>query len=400
MDIRKIFDKIPTPKVYNNNGKSVYYDPYRNIFLPSTPEELIRQKTAVYLEQYLDVPHGNIETEVHLHRYEGVEENGRIDIVIDAINENNQRKTLAIVECKAASVPLTAQTVGQACRYADAVLCGYVILTNGSELFQFRYDNEKKTYVLLDGAVNYGNMLIGAGEADHPHTFRRCTAEELFNIDFIKKDGLINGYAGEDTPEELIPYIANIFDALRDMSHSIPQSKNNFFEITEDLGCYFLGYGDASGGTFGTGTYRSVMIDDYKKGNRIINIGIMSTGKSINDPVYGNRESKSVLVVSVSDNEHDEMALQLDLNKFLTVRDNVFYLTHNGAVMKKGARSEELKRRLYAADENMIKGGKIFLGKCPGDRPLYADTPEFTEIINHIILYALIRDEYKNELSK
>lgn len=401
MNIQKIFDKIPMPKEHDQNGNRMYYDSYRNMFLPATPEEMVRQKTTVYLEKYLNVPHDCLETEVHLRHYEDVTENGRIDITIDALDKNNHRTTIAIVECKAESVTLADQVIEQAFGYASVIKCGYVIVTNGIELLQFKYDYSKKVYVMIKGVVNYSNMLSHSGKPRNmEYNFKRRSLKKLFNINYIKQYGISNGYITEDTPEKIIPYIANIYDALNDTAHTIPLSKNKFFEITEDLGISYLGYGDASGGTFGTGIYRSFMINDYKKGHRIINISLMATGESKNDPKYGTRDALSVLIVSVRDGENDEMAVQINLNRFLAAGNEKFYLTHNGAMTRKGARAEELRRRVYEADSNMIKNDSIFLGDCSGNRLLYVDTPEFASMINKIILYALIRDDYKTELSK
>ena len=401
VDIQKIFDKIPMPKEYYYNGNRMYYDSYRKMLLPATPEEKVRQKTAVYLEKYLNVPHNCLGTEVHLHHYEGITENGRIDITIDTFDENSLRTTIAVVECKAENIPLTDQVIEQAFGYADTILCDYVIVTNGIELLQFKYDIDKESYIMNADIANYEMMLRHFGKpCDITYTFERRSIKELFDVNYIKQYGIDNGYITADTPEMIIPYIANIYDALIDTSHNIPHSKNKFFEIIEDLGLSFLGYGDASGDTFGTGIYRSFLINDYKKGHRIINLGIMATGKSVNDPRYGTRNALSVLVVSVRDGENDEMAVQINLNKFLIAKEKTFYLTHNGAVSRKGARATEVKRRTHEVNNDMIKNDSIFLGECRGDRLLYVDTPEFSEMLNNTILYALIRDEYKTELSE
>ena len=398
MDIQKIFDKIPVPKAYYHDGRRMYYDPYRKMLLPATPEEKVRQKTTVYLEKYLKVPRDCIRTEVHLHHYNGIKKNGRMDIVIDTLDKNNSRETVAVVECKAENVALSDQVTEQAFGYASVIKCDYVIVTNGIELLHFKYDYIKKTYIMINGVVNYRRMLRRSGKPRNVKpAFKRRSLKKLFNINYIKYHGVNNGYITENTPEMIIPYIANVHDALYDTSHTVPLLKTKFFEITNDLGLSYLGYGDASGDTFGTGLYRSFMINDYKKGHRIINIGIMTTGKSVNDPKYGNRDALSVLVVSVRDGEHDEMVVQINLNKFLIAGDKRFYLTHNGTVTRKGAKAEELKKRIYEVGSDMIKDNSIFLGECSGNRLLYVDTPDFADMINKIILYTLVRDEYKSE---
>lgn len=54
---------------------------------------------------------------------------------------------------------------------------------------------------------------------------------------------------------------------------------------------------------------------------------------------------------------------------------------------------------IYNEDNTMICNDKIFLGKFYGDDLLYMDTPEFAEVIKRVIIYSIIRDRYKSNLS-
>ena len=103
--------------------------------------------------------------------------------------------------------------------------------------------------------------------------------------------------------------------------------------------------------------------------------------------------------MSLRDEEKDSMVVQINLNKFLKLENGYLYLTHNGAVAQKGASTKVLRDMIYNEDNTMICNDKIFLGKFYGDDLLYMDTPEFAEVIKRVIIYSIIRDRYKSNLS-
>ncbi len=398
MYIKEKFDRIKDIKEYVNNGKKFYYDPYRNILIPVTPEEKVRQKAAKFFERNLKVPAGSIKTEDHLHHYEGATDNGRMDIVI-LCNDNGRQVPLAVVECKAESVPLSYQVLDQAANYADIVWADYIFITNGIEMQQYKYNYEKEIYELISGLADYDEMLNGKGEACiYDDNFERCGYDELFDIEASRKYGYDYCFIEEDTPDILVPHIVNMYEGLMDLEHKLRGFSSEYYELTDDLGCRFLCYGDPSGSTFGTGWYRAFMIKERNGNSKIVNIGIMATGRSENDPKYGNRTGKSVLVVSVSDEKKDEMLLQINLNTFLHVNDGMLKLTHSGVSKRRGARIEKLKELIKECAPYLIQNDDIVLGRFSGKDLIYVDNEDFTEVIKNIITYALIRNEYYNKL--
>ena len=400
MNINEIFNKIENPKEYRQQGKRLYFDSYRKVLIPITPEEKVRQKTAIYLEKYLNIPHEYIFTEDHLHHY-GSKNNGRIDIAINCYNENKVLVPLALVECKAEHIPLTAQVLDQTVGYANTICCDYIFITNGVEMYQYLYNESLNNYELLSEIVDYNGMTNHVGlPVKIKSKFKRLNVEQLFDdVEKVREYGYKYHFIGEDTPNELVPYIANMSDALVDRTHTLDYLSCKFFEVIEDLGVSYLAYGNASGSDFGTGEYRSILINDFSFGHRIINISILATGKTVNDAKYGNSDGKSVLTVSLRDEEKDSMVVQINLNKFLKLENGYLYLTHNGAVAQKGASTKVLRDMIYNEDNTMICNDKIFLGKFYGDDLLYMDTPEFAEVIKRVIIYSIIRDRYKSNLS-
>ena len=125
----------------------------------------------------------------------------------------------------------------------------------------------------------------------------------------------------------------------------------------------------------------------------------MATGKTVNDPKYGNCEGKSVLVVSLQEFKTDYTVVQINLNKFLKIENGTLTLWHNGAVMQKDAKKEELLGRVQKQDCSLIRNGKIYLGTLPVNELMYMDSETISNLICNIITYSLIRNEYKQSLN-
>lgn len=47
-----------------------------------------------------------------------------------------------------------------------------------------------------------------------------------------------------------------------------------------------------------------------------------------------------------------------------------------------------------------MKNGRVFLGALHQDKLFYLDTPQITVFVEHLLSYALIRDEYREQIKK
>jgi hypothetical protein len=72
-------EPITLPPKYKRNGQECFFDPYRQKLISVTPEEVIRQKIAGWLEVTLNVPRECILLEQHLSHYQ-IDSNVRADI--------------------------------------------------------------------------------------------------------------------------------------------------------------------------------------------------------------------------------------------------------------------------------------------------------------------------------
>lgn len=67
-DICDVFSEI-TIKEWKTERGIQYFDPLRKIFVPITPEELIRQRMIIFLQDNIGVPTYCMHSEEHLAHY-------------------------------------------------------------------------------------------------------------------------------------------------------------------------------------------------------------------------------------------------------------------------------------------------------------------------------------------
>lgn len=390
------FNNIKIKTDYKKNGIDCCLDPFRKKLIPATKEEIVRQKIAIFLRDELDVPENCIFTEESL-RHWGIDSNDRADIII-GYEYNDLIYPLGIVECKAEDVNLSSQTYSQCLRYIDQIGGKYVFITNGYEILAWYVD--KKRSDKLSQLPTYEEMLnddIIIHETAKDSYYR----QSLDEIDCMTDEEYFDtGFIGEDTPKYLWKHIVNLGGCFYDTEHKIKKRKSNNLKIIDDLGCHFLNYGDASGSNFGTGIYRSLLIEDSNHNNQIISFSVMPVGRTTDDPKYGNLNGKSVLVVSLQEFKTDYTVVQINLNKYLDIDSGKLVLWHNGAVMQKGGRKEELIKMIQEEHPSMLKNGKIYLGTLPTEKLMYLDSKEVSDTLYNLIVYSLIRNEYKQSLKK
>ena len=401
--IKNIFDKI-TLQEYNCAKGKRYFDFIRKQFVNITPEETVRQKMLCFIQNNMTVPIERIYVEEHLAHYGISDFNGRMDIVIKYLNEEGLEKVLAIVECKKESIFIeSAQVINQAENYSYCVNARYYILVNGINL-RFYCLTEKGTYNAIAGVLNYDEMLKSKYEyINNNLNFQRLNYSDYFNLDTLKRFDWFSDKIGEDTPKSHVPFIMNLDDCFLDDNVRLPYLSNKRFHLIDDLGVQFRQYDDASGGGFGAGFYRVFFIEDLElKINFLCGFTIMTTRKTSNDPKYGNRNGQSVLVIIYNDGNTDEMSVQINLNKFLSINQEkrIACLYHNGAVTRKGANKLDLFKYISEYNSKLIKNEKVQLGRMDYSVPLTLENKDVIETVSNLVEYAVYRDEYKAKLKK
>ena len=109
--------------------------------------------------------------------------------------------------------------------------------------------------------------------------------------------------------------------------------------------------------------------------------------------------TSTILTVSVDqDNHRPHNALQYSVDKSIVRIGEAYHFYHNGRITvgKIGSgKSAELKELLENLYPVIIKNGKIELGTVHNKELLYMDTPEIMTLVENLLSYALIRDEYR-----
>lgn len=126
----------------NSEKKTAVFDVLRKKFVVLTPEEWVRQHVVQFLLKEKNLPQSllNVEKQVRVHglvkRY-------------DVLAYNSDGSIHLIVECKAASVPITQDTFDQIARYNLALKARFLMVTNGLQHYFCQLDYERQKYHFL-----------------------------------------------------------------------------------------------------------------------------------------------------------------------------------------------------------------------------------------------------------
>lgn len=127
----------------SSENKIAVFDELRKKFVFLTPEEWVRQHVVQFLLKEKNFPKSllNVEKQIKLHnlvkRY-------------DVIAFNPDGSIHLVVECKAASVPITQDTFDQIARYNMALKATFLMVTNGIDHYFCKLDYEAEQYNFLD----------------------------------------------------------------------------------------------------------------------------------------------------------------------------------------------------------------------------------------------------------
>ena len=390
MELVEQLERIPAPKLYLRKGKECYLDPYRDKLIPATPEETVRQKILIWLEKELKVPHDVILVEMLLSKC-GLNSKDRADIVISRFGEEGLLYPVAIVECKANTVQISSNTIEQCCRYTDALGIDYAFVTNGVEMLAFHYNEKDDQYIQLAAVPTYQQMLDGKTNDYVPmEPPKRLSMSEMQQPEFQQR--YIDSYIiGEESTPNVIAHCINLFDGLVDMDRTLSRPGGVLFSIEKDLGVRVSSYGNAAGYDY-VAPYRCFLVKDMAGNHQIVSLGL-------ND--YGN--NKTILCVAIDDFKKSHHSLQLLVDAFMIRRGKKLVFTHNGkiAVGHRGsAPVKGLISKIISQLPHLYQNERIVLGAVDADKLMMLDAPDMTELVINLIDYALLRDEYRAEVTK
>lgn len=396
MIIKEKLKSIALPDIYMREGKECYYDTYRKKLIEITPEETVRQRVAAYFEKECGVPKEMIELEVPMSYYVAGA-TGRADIIIHAYDvENDCIYPVTIVECKKEDVLLTARVAEQAIRYCD-ILCGkYIVITNGTEMLMYVYQEDSNSYAVINEILPYRKMLTDDYIIPEFKTDKilRMSMDELKNqkllIDYNEQGTWV---FGEDSSSEVRSFAVNFDQALLDIEHKLPVKKFKTFELLEDIGQRFMDYGNAGGGHF-YGIYRSFLVKDRFGETQIVSISIFGTDSDFHDE---HRGSYTSLMVSIDRLKTSHNSLQYNVDKFAHFSpDGIAKFTHNGKIGNFKSADVMNKVKKYGDCLNISDRG-VELGILHTNKLLFLDDKEVSVFVYKLIEYALLREEVRRD---
>lgn len=379
--------KYKLPPIYKRNNRDCFLDPIRQKLIYITPEETVRQRVVSFLINELKVPANMISVEENLsHYYKDIKK--RADIVIMGYNvKENASSPIAVIECKAPGVLLGEKASVQMIEYADTLLCDYAVLTDGNIMFCYKYDSLKDEYVQITELPKYSDMLFGKHE--------NLPLEELpERLGFDELESYLDDYSddiGVHTPAFKAVPALNLWEGLLDTRHKMPCGKYGMFELLKDYGVRLLSYGNAAGGMF-CGPYRSFLIS-VNGSTEFISLSVSTYTKTTKPDVI-----KTSLNVAIDNEKTSHHALQLIIDDNLSVVDNVCKFYHHGRIAVGNIGSGKVSElRSFVSDRypEIIYGEKFLLGTLVHDRLWRLDDPEVVKVVENLISYALIRDEYR-----
>ena len=388
------FMKSELPPIYKRNNQEAYLDPIRQKLIFVTPEETVRQHVISYLINKLKVPKMLIRVEEPLKHY-GIKSRGRADIIIDKYNEEeNMYYPVAVIECKAPGILLGDSAHNQMYDYADKLGCDYCMLTDGDDNICYKYDSGDDKYIPINELPTYIDMLDGEytpapDEEQVPRIKFKYLAE---NVDYYIDEEII----GKDTPKSLAINMVNFYECLIYTGHKLPIKKYKIFRLIEDYGVRNVFYGNAGGGGF-SGRYRSFIIE-YNGSTEFVSLG-MFLYYTFSRPDI--KKTSINVAIDNEDNSHDSLELVIDDNVEIYRNQLDFY--HHGRIaignIGSGKISElrEFVRRKYP---QIIDGDRFYLGSLTNNKLWNLDDPEVINLVENLISYALIRDEYREYIKK
>ena len=394
--VEEIFDKIEHEK-FQRDGDCIY-DPIRCFLLAATPEECVRQKTIVFLQQELGIPINRIFVEESMaHTKKGAR--GRADIVI--YRDDECTDVLMIIECKAPHINVLGDEVfNQACGYREILNADYIMLVNGIEAIIYYYNDgayhEVKDIPLLEELLRKEVSFV------EPEPFVPYKYEELMSDEF-QEAFAENCDISEYTPKYIKGVALNLINLIiyKDIK------KREFLEkigVSEDCYVSMPHFGNSGGGNYQTLSHLFIA-KDYRDRDQVLGISICATAHTENDPHWGNRTGTTQLNVSITNQEARHHSLQLNLDRCCRYNPltNIVDITHNGSLTSgKGGAAKRADVIAYIKDRapELVHNDEIYLGRLNNSRLLEWNDPNVQSFIRNLLRYAVLRDGFRSDYKK
>jgi len=379
------FTNMPLPEVINSNGKQRYIDPVRSISVSVTKEETIRQQVLYYLINKCNIPQKCIVSEDNLKHYDK-SLMLRADITVKV-----NGKTILLVECKEPNVVIEGEPVRQIFNYNKTLNSKFLMITNGDNTFVF-YENLGK-YETLMNLPSFNDMCnkkdFGESVAEKVVT-QRPTKETLNNKDIIKAYKCSGLMVGENTKDELTPFILDLSYALLDESYSLVTSYRKFnCKIISDYKTIYMSVGNASGGKY-LGNFRKLIVkyndtEDY-------NLFFKIAGTGTDENRVGGYSS---LVCAIEEKGKPVSRLQINLDRYLKKYKTGFSLYHDGRAGS--GKNKDIINYVSQNCSELIENGEVYLGWLDNSDIITLSDKNGLDLMLRLSSYLILRSRLKNQ---
>lgn len=131
-------------------GMPTVFDPLRKKHLRATPEEVVRQLWIIYFLEQLGVNKRLMSVERAFQIHGMIR---RFDMVIF----DKSTHPVLLAEFKGPDIPIRQISFDQIARYNMQLQVPYSLISNGTQHYCFRIDNEKKDYIFQDQLPEFGS---------------------------------------------------------------------------------------------------------------------------------------------------------------------------------------------------------------------------------------------------
>ena len=377
-NIEKIFKNIRLQK-YKPGGTS-FADPIRNIFVQCTPEEVVRQKTILFLQSDLGVPLERISVEESMaHVKRGAR--GRADIVV--YRDDKKKDALLVIECKAPEVDVSCYIVReQSERYQKILGANYCMLINGRQIMMYKYNDGLA--IELDGIPSYIELLNNKVEYTKllqvkPYSYLDIVSKNIQRA-FVKEH-----YIGDFTPNDIKSFVLNFLNLIL-LKSFISIEDLMRIGVSEDFGIKRTRFGNSAGYNYQELTRLFIAKDN--KGKDII-CGLSMIG-----------DYNTQLNISITNKKKGHHSLQLNMDKFCEYDSatNMITVTHNGALSfgRGGSMSHKVViDYIREKAPDLIQNDTVYLGTIDNSRLLEWGNTDVQNFIRNLLRYAILRDEIR-----
>ena len=377
-NIEKIFKNIRLQK-YKPGGTS-FADPIRNIFVQCTPEEVVRQKTILFLQSDLGVPLERISVEESMAPVKRGKR-GRADIVV--YRDDKKKDALLVIECKAPEVDVSCYIVReQAEGYLKILNADYYMLINGHQIIMYKYNSGLA--IEIEGIPSYRELLNDEVEYARAFPIKSYSYHDILSKD-LQRAFQKENYLGDSTYHDIKLFALNFLNLIL-LKTAINHDDLIGIGVSEDFGVKRTRFGNSAGYNYQELT-RLFIAKDNK--NKDLIWGLSMIG-------YYNTQ----LNVSITNKKNKHHTLQLDLDKFCEYNPvtNMITVTHNGALSF--GRGGSMKHQVvidYVSDKATVvfSENKVYLGIRLNTRLLEWEYFDVQNFINNLLRYGILRDEVR-----